>query len=426
MATKNDEEISSISDQSKSFQSNNYDSYSDSNELRSEQDFYSANESTSFIPIDPDQTINADDIERDDYDLEESGDNDVYGYNDDLIDNSSRSRTGPNESQDDYDIILKNEDDDNLEPLDLNNLPETVCLLPFDEDRKIFLVGTSHFSKQSHQDVIRVIRATKPKSVVLELCRNRLCFITMDEDKILQESQSLDMNKILNHIKKNGFVHGMIYSLFLLSSSKVTKDLKMAPGGEFRSAFKEASKIPGCSIILGDRPIDITFRRAIATLSVWQKIKIAYHIWLINKENLKEEELEKYKQKDILKQLVDELAKEFPGLAKTIIEERDSFLAHSLWSNAQVIEPGCNMVGVVGIGHLQGIRNKWNEVHLIDIKELSFVPKRSPSTIFLLIKYTVFGAMAYGFYQIIPNSIKKWSFSMSVLVFDKIQSLIRR
>lgn len=156
MATKNDEEISSISDQSKSFQSNNYDSYSDSNELRSEQDFYSANESTSFIPIDPDQTINADDIERDDYDLEESGDNDVYGYNDDLIDNSSRSRTGPNESQDDYDIILKNEDDDNLEPLDLNNLPETVCLLPFDEDRKIFLVGTSHFSKQSHQDVIRV------------------------------------------------------------------------------------------------------------------------------------------------------------------------------------------------------------------------------------------------------------------------------
>ncbi|KPM04882.1 TraB domain-containing protein [Sarcoptes scabiei] len=281
----------------------------------------------------------------------------------------------------------------------------------------------------------------------------------MDEDKILQESQSLDMNKILNHIKKNGFVHGMIYSLFLLSSSKVTKDLKMAPGGEFRSAFKEASKIPGCSIILGDRPIDITFRRAIATLSVWQKIKIAYHIWLINKENLKEEELEKYKQKDILKflfpsskssaskpkqshtlthtnpdsqklrnrcrrehskelihqktiyqyQLVDELAKEFPGLAKTIIEERDSFLAHSLWSNAQVIEPGCNMVGVVGIGHLQGIRNKWNEVHLIDIKELSFVPKRSPSTIFLLIKYTVFGAMAYGFYQIIPNSIKKWS-----------------
>lgn len=72
-----------------------------------------------------------------------------------------------------------------------------------------------------------------------------------------------------------------------------------------------------------------------------------------------------------LKQLVDELAKEFPGLAKTIIEERDSFLAHSLWSNAQVIEPGCNMVGVVGIGHLQGIRNKWNEVHLIDIKELS-------------------------------------------------------
>lgn len=51
--------------------------------------------------------------------------------------------------------------------------------------------------------------------------------------------------------------------------------------------------------MLGDRPIDITLRRAIATLTTWQKIKITFHC-LFNYEKLKEEELERYKQKDVL------------------------------------------------------------------------------------------------------------------------------
>jgi len=33
----------------------------------------------------------------------------------------------------------------------------------------------------------------------------------------------------------------------------------MAPGGEFRVAFREAQKIPGCVVLLGDRAIDVGF-----------------------------------------------------------------------------------------------------------------------------------------------------------------------
>jgi len=46
--------------------------------------------------------------------------------------------------------------------------------------------------------------------------------------------------------------------LFLLHfSEKLTKELGMAPGGEFRRAFQEAQKVPGCVVQLGDRPINV-------------------------------------------------------------------------------------------------------------------------------------------------------------------------
>lgn len=49
-------------------------------------------------------------------------------------------------------------------------------------------------------------------------------------------------------------------------SAKLTKELGMAPGGEFRRALAEASKIPNCSIHLGDRQINVTLQRAIKGL----------------------------------------------------------------------------------------------------------------------------------------------------------------
>lgn len=42
------------------------------------------------------------------------------------------------------------------EPIDLDNLPATVSKLTTAFNNTIYLVGTSHFSKQSHRDVRRV------------------------------------------------------------------------------------------------------------------------------------------------------------------------------------------------------------------------------------------------------------------------------
>ena len=46
--------------------------------------------------------------------------------------------------------------DSDGEELDLHNLPDTVNVLKAPDGKTIYLVGTAHFSKQSHSDVRKV------------------------------------------------------------------------------------------------------------------------------------------------------------------------------------------------------------------------------------------------------------------------------
>ena len=44
----------------------------------------------------------------------------------------------------------------------------------------------------------------------------------------------------------------------------------------------QASKVPFCKFHLGDRPIPVTFKRAIAALSFWQKVKLAWGLCFLS------------------------------------------------------------------------------------------------------------------------------------------------
>lgn len=53
-----------------------------------------------------------------------------------------------------------------------------------------------------------------------------------------------------------------------------------------------------------------------------------------------------------------------------MVEERDSYLAYSLYSACRSIQPGQNVVGVVGIGHAAGIKKVWPNVEQVDMEEI--------------------------------------------------------
>ncbi|XP_021777410.1 traB domain-containing protein isoform X5 [Papio anubis] len=214
--------------------------------------------------------------------------------------------------------------------------------------------------------------------------------------------------------RQNGLMSGLMQMLLLKVSAHITEQLGMAPGGEFREAFKEASKVPFCKFHLGDRPIPVTFKRAIAALSFWQKVRLAWGLCFlsdpISHPLHSKDDVERCKQKDLLEQMMAEMIGEFPDLHRTIVSERDVYLTYMLRQAARRLElPRASdaeprkcvpsvVVGVVGMGHVPGIEKNWSTD--LNIQEIMTVPPPSVSgrVSRLAVKAAFFGLLGYSLY----------------------------
>ncbi|XP_077486928.1 traB domain-containing protein isoform X2 [Amblyomma americanum] len=293
-------------------------------------------------------------------------------------------------------------------------LPETVTVLKTQEGSVVYLVGTAHFSLESQEDVAKTIQETQPDIVLIELCKSRLNILSFDEEVILRESQSMNMEKMMTTIKQNGLVQGIMYILLLSMSAHLTRQLGMAPGGEFRRAVQEAEKVKGCLIHLGDRPLQITLQRALAALSVWQKLRLAWHM-ITAKDPISKEEVERCKKQDLLEEMLAEMTGEFPALSKVFVRERDIYLAYSLrlaanpmpcMGDPSGMQPTV-VVGVVGIGHVPGIVENWDKVSDSDIPPIMSVPEPSlPSKVLKFgIKASLISLVVWGSWKLLPHSV---------------------
>ncbi|CAK1553761.1 unnamed protein product [Leptosia nina] len=225
-------------------------------------------------------------------------------------------------------------------------LPNTVTVLDAPNGGKVYLVGTAHFSLQSQDDVSRVIQEVSPHIVMVELCEQRTNILLLDEEVILREAKNINIKKIRSTMAQNGVFNGLMYILLLNMSAHITRELGMAPGGEFRRAMAEAKKVPNCIVQLGDRAIDITLHRAIASLSWGQTIRFIWHL-LTSNQSISLEEVERCKQKKMLEDMLEEMAEEFPALKRVFVVERDMYLCHSLQVAAlQTRREPCRIVGV--------------------------------------------------------------------------------
>lgn len=301
-----------------------------------------------------------------------------------------------------------------LEEFD-RNLPDTVTLLTTPEGSKVYLVGTAHFSESSQNDVSLVMRNVRPNVVMLELCPSRVHILKYDEKALLEEAKDINLAKIQSIIKSNGAINGLFYILLLNMSAKITKKLGMAPGGEFRRAVNEASRIPNCLIQLGDRQINVTLQRVIRGLSLWQTIKLIPKLLLMD-DDISVEEVEQCKQKDLLEEIMLEMAGEFPAFERVFVAERDLYLCHSLQVAAlpQQLQGGTvrpvNVVGVVGIGHAAGIIKHWGKVDSSSIASIVTIPPASfgHRAAKFVLKYGTLSLCAYGVFRFVRPRLSKW------------------
>jgi pheromone shutdown-related protein TraB len=230
-------------------------------------------------------------------------------------------------------------------------------------DKNVILVGTAHVSRESAQQVKDTIEAEKPDTVCIELCPSRYQSIRQKE-----RWQQTDIVKVIK--EKKSFL--LLSNLLLASFQKrIAKKFDINPGAEMIQAIESAEAV-GAEIHLADRDIRTTLSRTWRALGLWSKIKLMFQLILSlgEVEDIKEEDIEKMKQQDVLESLLAEVGKSLPVLKTILIDERDRYLVHKI-RNA----PGKKIVAVVGAGHVQGIVKYWNTD--IDIQPLELLPPKS-------------------------------------------------
>lgn len=254
------------------------------------------------------------------------------------------------------------------------------------EDKEITLIGTAHVSRESADLVVKVIEEEKPDTVCVELCESRYKAI-----KQKNRWQNTDLIKVIR--EKKSF---LLLSNLLLTSfqKKIGQKLGIKPGEEMIRAMDSADSV-GAHIHLADRDIRITLSRTWRLMGLWTKMKLLAQLVTSMGEvdSIKEEDIEKMKDKDVLETLLSEIGKTLPELRRILIDERDMYLTEKIRS-----APGKRIVAVVGAGHVPGIKRGWNEA--IDLNALDELPPKGKIFSFLKwgIPALVVGLIVLGFF----------------------------
>ncbi|XP_003391530.2 PREDICTED: traB domain-containing protein-like, partial [Amphimedon queenslandica] len=190
----------------------------------------------------------------------------------------------------------------------MSSLPDTVSVLDCPNGSKVYLVGTAHFSKESATDVQKTIQQVRPDGVVLELCVERQMILNMRDEDIMQQAKDLNWEKVRAFMASEGQVAGLTHAVFIKISANLMDKLGVAPGGEFRMGFQEGTKV-GSTILLGDRSIRMTFKRALRALPIWQQLRLFYMLFtsVAFDLDISPEDIEKMKNFDMVEMLTGEL-----------------------------------------------------------------------------------------------------------------------
>jgi len=239
------------------------------------------------------------------------------------------------------------------------------------DKKAVLLVGTAHVSRESVALVKSVISQETPDTVCVELCPSRY--------QSIQEKNSWQNTDIIKVIKeKKAFL--LLSNLLLASFQKrIAKKLDIKPGQEMLAAI-ESAKALGADIHLADRDIRVTLSRTWRSMGLWSKIKLLFQLILsvTNVDDIKEEDIEKMKEQDMLESILAEVGKSLPQLKSILIDERDRYLAEKIRT-----APGNRIVAVVGAGHVPGIVANWNSP--VDTDELEAIPP--PGKLLALLKW---------------------------------------
>ena len=284
------------------------------------------------------------------------------------------------------------------------------------EPKEVWVLGTSHVSQKSAADVESAIRALQPDAVVIELCRSRTGLLYADEAPATDRAGNAfglsgeggPLQVLQRSLALGGWAPLLLRTLLVRLSTSVGSGLAVTPGADFRAAKRGAEQL-NATLVLGDRPVEITLERSWRALS-WdergqvlrgglQALAGADNVGSVTAAGSAADSSEMQRlvdsalgeeiaaggdgddraltsARDAVAAMESALSARFPSVVEPLITERDIFLSLTIKSSMAVSGKRC-VLGVVGAGHLDGVVRALGEDHQGEFKSLTWTPSRA-------------------------------------------------
>ena len=214
------------------------------------------------------------------------------------------------------------------------------------------LLGTAHVSRASVTAVHSLIATGDFDAIAVELCDTRFHALRDRE-----AWRNLDLLKVIREGKA-----GMVAANLALSAyqRRLAEQFGIEPGAEMKAAADLADERQR-PLWLVDREISVTLRRAYRSVGFWDRMSILSGLVasLFERGEVAEADIEKLKHGDMLQSAFSEFAKQSEPLFRSLIAERDTFMAARLREESAK-QPLKKVLVVIGAGHLAGIERELN------------------------------------------------------------------
>ncbi len=229
------------------------------------------------------------------------------------------------------------------------------------------IIGTAHVSEKSVEEVRNTIIESHPDVVAVELDANRYQNLLNEKKGIVPDKEI----KIREILKGNNFSMLLVSGFLSYFQKKIGEELGVKPGSEMLAAAEAAEEV-GSRLALIDRDIQITLKRALNSMSFWEKAKFVYSIiasFFTDDETI--EDIESIKEGDTLAEVMNYFQEMSPRAYEVLVKERDAYMARKL------MDINGDVIAVVGAGHKEGIyKNLENPEDIPSLAQLLELKKK--------------------------------------------------
>lgn len=282
-------------------------------------------------------------------------------------------------------------------------LPEALVDQPIERVQRdgveYVLLGTAHVSRASVDAVNAMLAHEHFDAVAIELCESRAQGMR-DPDAFRQT----DLFQVIRQGKA-----GMVAASLVLSSfqQRLADQYGIQPGAEMKAAM-DGAEARGTPLWVVDRDVGTTLKRAWRSVGFWQRFGLLGGLLasVFDREDIAEHEIEKLKQSDLLESAFSDFASQSEPLYRSLIAERDAYMAARLREEAarSPTSEARRVLVVIGAGHLKGLATQLRDSQddpASTVATLAQTPPKArwPKWVAVGLVIAVFALIAYAFHR---------------------------